>query len=206
MVGALGLCSCQSFPVVTKIEGFAQACRKTDLASQLLSMQRLFPGDYDFVPVTWILASHRTELERAMSEGGHTYIFKPSGGSQGQGLRLLTKFSDLGDCAPNSVVQRYISKPLLVDGYKFDCRCYVVVTAVVPLRAYLLDEGPRAVLHGSVRVAARSKPGQRMHALHELLGEQTQCHLRCSSSPRFRFQAVSVFRFPTDRIRGRPHR
>lgn len=39
------------------------------------------------------------------------------------------------------VVQRYATKPLLVDGYKFDCRCYVVVTGIVPLRAYLFDEG-----------------------------------------------------------------
>merc|ERR1712232_614966 len=39
------------------------------------------------------------------------------------------------------VVQRYISKPLLVDGYKFDCRCYVIVTGIVPLSAYLFEEG-----------------------------------------------------------------
>ena len=38
------------------------------------------------------------------------------------------------------VVSRYISNPLLVDGYKFDLRIYVAVTSFEPLRAYIFDE------------------------------------------------------------------
>jgi len=39
------------------------------------------------------------------------------------------------------VVQEYIEKPLLMDGYKFDLRIYVLVTSCDPLRVFLFNDG-----------------------------------------------------------------
>ena len=39
------------------------------------------------------------------------------------------------------VVQRYIHKPYLMDGFKFDLRIYVLVMSVDPLQAYIYREG-----------------------------------------------------------------
>lgn len=39
------------------------------------------------------------------------------------------------------MVQRYIKNPLLINGYKFDLRIYVVVTSVNPLEAFLYRDG-----------------------------------------------------------------
>ena len=39
------------------------------------------------------------------------------------------------------VVQRYIHNPLLVDGFKFDLRVYVIVIGTSPLTAFVCEEG-----------------------------------------------------------------
>jgi hypothetical protein len=42
---------------------------------------------------------------------------------------------------PAKIVQEYIDRPMLLDSYKFDLRVYVLVTSVMPLRAYLYEVG-----------------------------------------------------------------
>jgi Tubulin-tyrosine ligase family len=39
------------------------------------------------------------------------------------------------------VLQRYLAEPLLLDGYKFDLRIYVLVTSFNPLEAFIYREG-----------------------------------------------------------------
>ena len=39
------------------------------------------------------------------------------------------------------IVQSYIQNPLLINGYKFDFRIYVLVTSINPLRIYLYKDG-----------------------------------------------------------------
>ena len=39
------------------------------------------------------------------------------------------------------VVQRYMHKPYLIDGFKFDLRLYVFVNGINPLRVYIFKDG-----------------------------------------------------------------
>ena len=39
------------------------------------------------------------------------------------------------------VAQRYIFKPLLINGYKFDLRIYILVVSCRPLRMFIYKDG-----------------------------------------------------------------
>ena len=39
------------------------------------------------------------------------------------------------------VVQRYMHKPYLIDGFKFDLRLYVFINGIYPLRIYIYKDG-----------------------------------------------------------------
>ena len=56
------------------------------------------------------------------------WIIKPPARARGTGIKPL-------------IVQKYIERPLLINGNKFDLRLYVLVTSVNPLRVYLYKDG-----------------------------------------------------------------
>lgn len=60
--------------------------------------------------------------------------------SQGKGIFLTKRLEDISP-QQRCVIQRYLSKPYLIDGLKFDLRLYVLVAGVDPLRVYLYHEG-----------------------------------------------------------------
>merc|ERR1719453_1452871 len=39
------------------------------------------------------------------------------------------------------VIQQYVDRPLLLNGYKFDLRIYVLVTSFQPLEAFVYEDG-----------------------------------------------------------------
>ena len=70
----------------------------------------------------------------------NVWIVKPSNSSQGKGIHIIDDINDL-NVDELSVISRYVTNPLLINGYKFDLRIYVVVTCYEPLRIYVYKEG-----------------------------------------------------------------
>ncbi len=115
--------------------------RKNHLGRNLMRMRKAFPKDYNFFPQTWMLPLEWNSLRAELAKGGdHIYILKPEALSQGKGIFLTRNFENVGQ-NDRYVVQRYLRRPYLIDGLKFDLRIYVLVYGCDPLRIYIYKEG-----------------------------------------------------------------
>ncbi|KAM6901070.1 tubulin polyglutamylase TTLL11 [Lycodopsis pacificus] len=137
---------------VNKFPGMMEMLRKINLSRAVRTMQELFPEEYDFYPRSWILPEECQQFStqiRMVKESdatlNPTFIVKPDGGSQGDGIYLIRDPGDLklmvGTQAKQAVVQEYIQKPLLIDKLKFDIRLYVLLKSLEPLEIYIAKEG-----------------------------------------------------------------
>ena len=65
---------------------------------------------------------------------------KPANLSRGRGIYLIDDITEV-NVDDTSVISKYITNPLLINGHKFDLRIYVAVTSFDPLRIYVYKEG-----------------------------------------------------------------
>ncbi|XP_060846125.1 tubulin polyglutamylase TTLL6-like [Rhopalosiphum padi] len=119
----------------------SEICRKDSLARNLDTMATSFRDDYNFYPMTWYLPSDYIKFQNYMSQHkSSTYILKPTTGSRGTGI-YITKSPKKINQYKNMICQLYISKPLLLDGYKFDMRVYTLIASCDPLKIYVYNDG-----------------------------------------------------------------
>eukprot|EP00762_Andalucia_godoyi_P007648 ANDGO_07945.mRNA.1 putative alpha-tubulin polyglutamylase Ttll1 len=107
----------------------------------------------EHVPMTFILpADYPLFVDEFSKLPNSIWIMKPSARSQGFGIFIITKLSQVKKWAsqrrdgPTSakdqyVISKYIANPLLVGGLKFDLRMYCLVTSYRPLKAYMYSRG-----------------------------------------------------------------
>eukprot|EP01083_Nonionella_stella_P229542 812358_1 len=118
-----------------------QITRKKNLARHLNYMKECFPEEYRFTPKTWILPEEYQKLsEEFTTKKNKTFIVKPDASCQGKGIFLTRSISSINS-TENMVAQRYLHRPFLINGLKFDLRLYVLVTSCDPLRIYVLRDG-----------------------------------------------------------------
>ncbi|XP_053137914.1 tubulin polyglutamylase TTLL11 [Hemicordylus capensis] len=126
--------------------------RKITLSRAVRTMQELFPEEYNFYPRSWVLPDEfaiflaEVHLMKERNPSWKpTFIVKPDGGCQGDGIYLIKEPTDVrmtGSLHSRpAVVQEYISKPLLVDKLKFDIRLYVLLKSLEPLEIYVAKDG-----------------------------------------------------------------
>ncbi|VDN11725.1 unnamed protein product [Dibothriocephalus latus] len=115
--------------------------RKDRLATNIQRMQ-ILKGfhNFDFVPRTFVLPQDYQDLLSEHTKERSVYIVKPIASSRGRGIYLATNPDNIST-DETVIVSRYISNPLLIDGFKFDLRLYVAATSYDPLIVYVYEEG-----------------------------------------------------------------
>jgi tubulin polyglutamylase TTLL5 len=101
---------------------------------------------FNIMPVTFILPKEYVGFLETFSEledieGKMNYwIMKPAAKSRGRGIEVINDVSTVIYGEP-MVMQRYLKDPLLLNGFKFDMRIYVLVTSVNPLEVFIYKDG-----------------------------------------------------------------
>eukprot|EP01041_Mallomonas_annulata_P010563 gene10563-22041_t len=135
--------SAKRYQRINHFPGMVNIYRKSNLAHSLRNMEKMASVQYDFFPKTWILPLDYSEIIkyfRNPTKPNPCLIVKPVSGSQGRGIHLALSPNDIDPNSP-CIAQEYIANPLLIDGYKFDLRIYVLITCCEPLRILIYREG-----------------------------------------------------------------
>ncbi|XP_042193802.1 tubulin polyglutamylase TTLL5 [Callorhinchus milii] len=115
--------------------------RKDRLYKNIQRMQQLHGfKNFSIVPQTFVLPTEFQELYNANMKDKGPWIVKPVASSRGRGVYLVSNPVQI-ITDESILVSRYIRSPLLIDGFKFDMRLYVLVTSYEPLVVYLYEEG-----------------------------------------------------------------
>ncbi|XP_034880048.1 tubulin polyglutamylase TTLL13P-like [Mirounga leonina] len=129
------------FQKINHFPGMTEICRKDLLARNLNRMQKLYPTEYNIFPRTWCLPADFGDFQSyGRQRKSRTYICKPDSGCQGRGIFLTRNPREIKP-GEHMICQQYISKPFLIDGFKFDMRIYVLITSCDPLRIFMYEEG-----------------------------------------------------------------
>ncbi|TNJ29211.1 Tubulin tyrosine ligase-like 4 [Giardia muris] len=189
--------------VCNQMPGSNAMGRKDKLSEYIVAAQSRVGRDiYGFVPKTYILPQACDIAARDMSSNpGVFYIYKPALGARGEGIRLLSA----GDTVPNdkpAVLQQYISDPLLVNGFKFDLRIYVLITSTDPLIFYIYNEGLGRFATRRYRAPTlKNKNLKRMHLTNFSINATSDTFVNPDSGKQSAVKKKSAIQEKVERIR-----
>lgn len=128
--------------MLNRLPEMTHLCHKKTMGFILNKFVEFWPEEYWFYPKTYLIPEEYDQFEEKINRDGGVYIAKPSAGSQGDGIILVTKPKDIPlnsytNGNQEYVVQPYIDNPLLLEKKKFDLRLYILVSSLDPYICYL---------------------------------------------------------------------
>jgi len=105
-------------------------------------LKQKYGKEYDITPMTYIFPEdyNRFNIDRENEPNSCLYILKPVASSCGRGIKVIGKSTKLGK-RDGYLASKYVMKPHLINGLKYDLRVYVLVSSYDPLRVYVYNEG-----------------------------------------------------------------
>ncbi|KAK7889442.1 hypothetical protein WMY93_025002 [Mugilogobius chulae] len=121
----------RNYQRINHFPGMGEICRKDCLARNMSKMIKCQPQEYSFIPKTWIFPAEYTQFQNYVKElrrkrKQKTFIVKPANGAMGHGISLIRNCEKL-PAQEHFIVQEYLDKPFLMEGYKFDLRIYILL-------------------------------------------------------------------------------
>eukprot|EP01083_Nonionella_stella_P179435 637149_1 len=144
--------SLNTFQKINHFNGTSQMTKKDYLSRNLKRMRVDYGKIYNFYPKSYhfpmqysdFISMTQRRSASASSPKNHSkysiWIAKPACGRRGEDITLFTDISQLTYARP-MIIQKYISNPLLIGGYKFDLRIYVLITSFCPLQIFCYNDG-----------------------------------------------------------------
>eukprot|EP00891_Asterochloris_glomerata_P009698 jgi/Astpho2/9698/Aster-x0408 len=129
--------------LVNQVEGHSEICAKARLAENMRKYAIERKASCPWIPETHVLTAGmqnagklsllKKAYNRLAESSGVVWIVKPSGRNRGNGIEVVGSFIEIEKhlrlAKPDTqwVVQKYIERPLLIGGRKFDIRSYVLL-------------------------------------------------------------------------------
>ena len=169
---------------INHFPGMLELVRKAGTARNLNKMLLACGKPYKFFPTTYIMPADYPALKlewrltnNNRNHGNKTFIVKPSAGCQGVGIRLTRCLDDISPHEPN-IVQRYLHRPHLLDGYKYDLRLYVLLSSVRPLRIFIFREGLVRVCTQKYKPLEKNMGDVRMHLTNYSINKDSEAFVQ----------------------------
>ncbi|KAM5129645.1 tubulin polyglutamylase TTLL5 isoform 2-T2 [Mantella aurantiaca] len=168
-----------SFQRVNHFPRSYELTRKDRLYKNVQRMQQIHTlCKFNLLPPTYLLPGEYQDFCTAFSKDRGPWIVKPVASSRGRGVYLVNSPSQIS-LEDNILVSRYISNPLLIDGFKFDVRLYVLITSYDPLVIYLYEEGLTRFATVRYDRATKNIKNQFMHLTNYSVNKKSGDYVSC---------------------------
>lgn len=121
-------------------------------------------------------------MDREASNFKNMYIMKPNASSCGRGIKVIGKKQTVNKRS-NYVVSKYVSKPHLIRGYKYDLRLYVLVTGFDPVKIYLFKDGLVRLATVQYSTAKSSLKQRFVHLTNYSVNKKADTYIKNTNSP-----------------------
>ena len=154
-----------------------QITKKDNLYKNYLKLKAKFPKDFNYLPKTYILPRQKNYVYEKFKNYKPTlknlWLIKPTYGDQGRGIRILKSIKDLKKYR-SCIITKYLSKPNLVNGKKYDLRMYVLVSSVNPLIIYVYNDGLVRVATENYKLSLKTLHNLFMHLTNTSLNDKSK--------------------------------
>jgi tubulin polyglutamylase TTLL4 len=116
--------------------------RKDLLWKNMYRLYKKYGKEFDITPMTYLFPEDYNQFceDRELEENNVLYILKPVASSCGRGIKVIGKRTKISRLE-GYLASKYVCKPHLINGFKYDLRVYVLVSSYDPLRVYFYNDG-----------------------------------------------------------------